>query len=57
MNDASRVHDHTPASLDIKSANLPLVALVLKSTDLQAIERDLIQRLGDVPDFLTTSPF
>lgn len=56
MNDASRVHDHTPASLDIKSANLPLVALVLKSTDLQAIERDLIQRLGDVPDFFDNEP-
>ncbi len=45
----------TPAihsiTFEIKSANLPLVALLLKSTDLEAITRDLTQRFGDEPDF------
>ena len=51
MNDAHRVSSNTPASLDIKSANLPMVALMLKSTDLQAIEAEMARRFGDVPDF------
>lgn len=41
----------TPATFEIKSANLPLVALLLKSTDLAAVSRELSQRFGDVPDF------
>ena len=41
----------TPTSFEIKSANLPLVALLLKSTDLQALAHDLAQRFGDEPDF------
>ena len=31
----------TPATFEIKSANLPLVALLLKSTDLIALAREL----------------
>lgn len=38
-------------SFEIKSANLPLVALLLKSADLPALERDLAERFGGIPDF------
>ncbi|MEO7885289.1 septum site-determining protein MinC [Polaromonas sp.] len=41
----------TPATFEIKSANLPLVALLLKSTDLVALARELQARFGDIPDF------
>lgn len=41
----------TPATFEIKSANLPLVALLLKSTDLVALARELEARFGDIPDF------
>ncbi len=41
----------TPATFEIKSANLPLVALLLKSTDLPALARELQARFGDIPDF------
>jgi len=40
-----------PATFEIKSANLPLVALLLKSTDLGALSRELASRFGDIPDF------
>ena len=56
MNDAPRVSSNTPASLDIKSANLPMVALMLKSTDLGAIEQELARRFGEVPDFFDEDP-
>ena len=46
----------TPASFEIKSANLPLVALLLKSTDLDALARDLKTRFGDIPDFFDHDP-
>jgi septum site-determining protein MinC len=45
-----------PASFEIKSANLPLVALLLKSTDLGALARDLKTRFGDIPDFFENDP-
>ncbi|MGV8805227.1 MAG: septum site-determining protein MinC [Polaromonas sp.] len=41
----------TPTTFEIKSANLPLVALLLKSGDLAAFEREMAQRFGDIPDF------
>jgi septum site-determining protein MinC len=41
----------TPATFEIKSANLPLVALLLKSTDLVVLARELEARFGDIPDF------
>ena len=40
-----------PATFEIKSANLPLVALLLKSADLAAVSREMAQRFGDIPDF------
>lgn len=39
------------SSFEIKSANLPLVALLLKSTDMAAVARELALRFGDMPDF------
>jgi len=41
----------TPDTFEIKSATLPLVALVLKSADLGALARELEARYGDIPDF------
>ena len=41
----------TPATFEIKSANLPLVALLLRSTDLSALSRDLQTRFGDIAGF------
>ncbi|MDP3356599.1 MAG: septum site-determining protein MinC [Polaromonas sp.] len=46
----------TPATFEIKSANLPLVALLLKSTDLAALSRELALRFGDIPDFFDNDP-
>ncbi len=46
----------TPATFEIKSANLPLVALLLKSTDLAALARELKMRFGDIPDFFDQDP-
>lgn len=44
------------ASLDIKSANLPLVALLLKTADLQQVAQALDQRFGDALDFFDHDP-
>ena len=41
----------TPDTFEIKSATLPLIALVLKSADLDALARELEARYGDIPDF------
>jgi septum site-determining protein MinC len=46
----------SPATFEIKSANLPLVALLLKSSDLDALSRDLALRFGDIPDFFDQDP-
>ncbi|HZY17421.1 MAG TPA: septum site-determining protein MinC [Ramlibacter sp.] len=40
-----------PATFEIKSANLPLVSLLLKSADMQALAQELQARFGDIPDF------
>jgi septum site-determining protein MinC len=40
-----------PATFEIKSANLPLVALLLKSADLTALSAELATRFADIPDF------
>jgi septum site-determining protein MinC len=45
------VQGTTPDTFEIKSATLPLVALVLKSADLGTLARDLEARFGDIPDF------
>ena len=46
----------TPATFEIKSANLPLVALLLKSSDLAELARELALRFGDIPDFFDQDP-
>jgi septum site-determining protein MinC len=45
-----------PATFEIKSANLPLVALLLKSADLAALSMELAARFGDIPDFFEEDP-
>ena len=45
-----------PATFEIKSANLPLVSLLLKSTDLAALADELKARFGDVPEFFDNDP-
>lgn len=47
---------HAPASFEIKSAQLPLVALLLKSPDLAALAADLAARFGDTPDYFNEDP-
>lgn len=45
-----------PATFEIKSAHLPLVALMLKSSDLDRLATELAQRFGDMPDFFDNDP-
>jgi len=45
-----------PATFEIKSASLPLVALLLKSPDLALLAQELAQRFGDIPDFFDNEP-
>jgi septum site-determining protein MinC len=45
-----------PATFEIKSANLPLVSLLLKSADLPALATELKARFGDIPDFFDNDP-
>jgi len=47
---------NAPATFEIKSANLPLVALLLKSADLTRLADEFAQRFGDVPDFFDNDP-
>jgi septum site-determining protein MinC len=42
---------NAPTTFEIKSANLPLVALLLKSVDLTRLSTEFEQHFGDVPDF------
>jgi septum site-determining protein MinC len=44
------------ASFEIKSANLPLVALLLRSADLAQLARELAQRFDDIPNFFEQDP-
>jgi septum site-determining protein MinC len=56
MTSAAPASSQSLASFEIKSANLPLVALMLKSTDLQLLARELAQRFGEIPDFFDNDP-
>lgn len=47
---------NAPATFEIKSASLPLVALLLKSSDLSLLGQELTQRFGDRPDFFDQDP-
>jgi len=46
----------TPATFEIKSATLPLVALLLKTADLAMLAGELQARFGDIPDFFDNDP-
>ena len=43
-------------SFDLKSAQLPVVAVVLKSTDIPAFAADLAARVADDPEFFDNDP-
>lgn len=45
-----------PPIFDLKSASLPLVALVLKTADLDDLRTELHTRLGDTPNFFSHDP-
>lgn len=47
---------NAPSTFEIKSANLPLVALLLKSADLARLSAEFAQRFGDIPDFFDHDP-
>jgi septum site-determining protein MinC len=47
---------NAPATFEIKSAQLPLVALLLKSADLTRLAAEFAQRFGDMPDFFDHDP-
>ncbi|MET1115511.1 MAG: septum site-determining protein MinC [Comamonas sp.] len=44
------------SSFDLKSAQLHVVAVALKDTDIQLVAADLAQRLADDPDFFDNDP-
>jgi len=45
-----------PATFEIKSANLPLVSLLLKSSDFGALAAELNARFAGTPDFFDNDP-
>lgn len=47
---------NSPATFEIKSASLPLVSLLLKSSDLKQFESEMAARFGDIPDFFDHDP-
>src|SRR5687768_12706224 len=46
----------TPAAFELKSASLPLVAVVLKTTDLALLSVALDERFGDAPALFDQDP-
>lgn len=47
---------NAPSTFEIKSASLPLVALLLKSPDLGLLAQEMAERFGDIPDFFDQDP-
>ena len=47
---------NAPVTFEIKSAHLPLVALMLKSSNLDLLAQEFAQRFGDMPDFFDHDP-
>ena len=43
-------------SFDLKSASLPVVAVMLKATDAALFVSDLAQRVADAPGFFDNDP-
>lgn len=46
----------SPSTFEIKSANLPLLALRLKSSDLVALQDEMQAQYGEMPDFFEDDP-
>lgn len=44
------------SSFDLKSAQLPVMAVALRDTDMAVVAKDLAQRLSDDPDFFDNDP-
>ena len=44
------------SSFDLKSAQLPVMAVALRDTDVEVLAADLAQRLADDPDFFDNDP-
>jgi septum site-determining protein MinC len=44
------------SSFDLKSAQLPVMAVALRDTDMSVLASDLAQRLADDPDFFDNDP-
>ena len=53
---ATETAAHTRASFDLKSASLPVVAVVLKTTDAAQFAVDLADRVADAPGFFDQDP-
>ncbi len=47
---------NAPALFDLKSASLTLVALVLKTGNIQAVAQAMTERYADTPDFFSRDP-
>ncbi len=47
---------HARAGFDLKSASLPLISVVLKTSNLKALAKELEARFGDTPDFFDHDP-
>lgn len=47
---------HARTSLDLKSAQLPVVAVVLKTADVRAVTAELDARIADDPEFFDNDP-
>lgn len=47
---------NAPALFDLKSASMTMVAVLLKTSDLDALAQELARRLGGTPDFFNLDP-
>lgn len=45
-----------PETFEIKSATLPMVALMLKSPDLERLAKEMLSQFGDTPGFFDQDP-
>ena len=53
---ASRSKDQAAVAFELRSASMTLVVLVLKTTDMAVIERELTARFADTPDMFSHDP-
>ncbi|MDO9315507.1 MAG: septum site-determining protein MinC [Burkholderiaceae bacterium] len=52
----ARSKDRAPAVFELRSASMTLVVVALKTTDMAAIEAELIARFADTPDMFNHDP-